>query len=65
MNLQISDKQKEILTYVSEGRTSKEIAGLVLLSDRTIHNNLTNLRKKFNAKNTIHLITIMRQNNII
>ena len=41
----------KIITFIKEGRTSKEIAGLLNTSARTVEVHRDNIRKKLNLKN--------------
>ena len=43
---QLSSQQKEILALVAQGKTNKEIASTIGLSDKTIRNHLTTIFKK-------------------
>jgi RNA polymerase sigma factor (sigma-70 family) len=52
----LSKKEKEILRFVSEGLSSKEIAEKLGLSIRTVSNHRANIIKKTEVKNTADLI---------
>lgn len=56
--LDISDREKEIITLLSEGLTQKEIANQLYISNRTVETHIKNLSKKMGAKNSVHLISI-------
>lgn len=52
----ITRREKEILSLLSEGNTSQQIANKLYLSIRTIENHRKNLLHKFDVKNTIELL---------
>lgn len=52
----LSPREKEVLRYVAQGKTSKEIADLLLISDLTVHNHRVNIKKKLKIKRTADLI---------
>ena len=45
---QLSKREQQILTLISEGNTNKEIAKLVHLSDKTVKNYVSNILRKLN-----------------
>ncbi|MFQ5882577.1 MAG: response regulator [Candidatus Methylomirabilales bacterium] len=45
---QLSEKEQQILTLIAEGRTNKEIAKIVCLSDKTVKNHVSNILSKLN-----------------
>ncbi len=55
--LLFSEREKEILQFISEGKTSKEIASNLYLSTHTINTHKKNIIKKSNCKTFIELIT--------
>lgn len=52
----MTKRKKEILQLVVEGYTSRKMAELLNLSQRTIDNHRYNLLRKFNRKNSIGLV---------
>lgn len=52
----LSARELEILKLISEGMSSKEIAGRLYLSEETIKSHRRHLFSKFSAKNSPHLI---------
>jgi len=58
----VTRREREILSLVAEGRTSKSMAQQLGLSARTIERHRANLLKKFSQKNSASLIrSAMRQ----
>ena len=51
-----TNKEREVLSLVSAGLTTKEIADRLNLSHHTIESHRKNLLKKFQAKNSAELI---------
>lgn len=58
----LSEREREILTLVSEGKTVKEIAGHLFLSQGTIRNYISESISKLAAKNRIEAITEAKKN---
>jgi DNA-binding CsgD family transcriptional regulator len=48
----LSNREKEVLKYIAEGYTTKEIAGIICRDDETVRTYRRNLLIKLNAKNT-------------
>lgn len=49
----ITPREKEVLQWVSEGRTDKEIATQLSVSEHTVKNHMKSIRKKLDASNRI------------
>jgi DNA-binding CsgD family transcriptional regulator len=60
-----SPRQKEILTWVSEGKTAWEIATILGISRRTVEWHLTSIRAKVNATNITHAVAMCLKTGII
>lgn len=58
----LSDRERDILAFVSEGKTVKEIAGLLFLSQGTIRNYISESISKLEAKNRIEAIAEAKKN---
>ncbi|MEX2602250.1 MAG: response regulator transcription factor [Balneolaceae bacterium] len=52
----ITKREKEILTLITDGYTSQEIAELLFISPRTVDKHRANLLQKLNVKNTAGLV---------
>ncbi len=52
----LTKRERQVVGFLSQGLTSKEIARRLSLSPRTIEDYRTNLRKKFGARNTTELL---------
>lgn len=60
--INLTQRERVILQYISEGMTSKKIAEMLHLSHETIKEYRDGLIRKFDAKNTAHLIKIAVEN---
>jgi DNA-binding NarL/FixJ family response regulator len=54
--VQLTVREKEILQFLAEGLSSKEIADKLFISERTVVGHKTNLLAKTNCKNTVNLL---------
>jgi len=61
----LSNKETEVLTLISEGFTTKEIAAKLFVSSRTIETHRANILKKLEVKNTAELIKKAAKINLI
>ncbi len=52
----LTNKEKQVIKYLMEGCSSKEIAGILDVSPRTIETHRANVLNKFALKNTTELI---------
>lgn len=49
-------REREVLKLVAEGKSSKEIAGLLYISIMTVHNHRANIKKKLKTKTNAELV---------
>ncbi len=56
LDLRISRREQEILSLLSEGLTTAEIAFRLMLSPRTIRGYVAGLKARFNAQTVQHLL---------
>ncbi|HEY8400943.1 MAG TPA: response regulator transcription factor [Cytophagaceae bacterium] len=59
----LSKRELEIVGYIEQGLTSKEIADKLFLSLKTIETHRGNIYKKLNVKNVVELVTKLKQEN--
>lgn len=52
----LTERESEILEYVAQGLSTKEIALLVGIAPRTVDRHVENVRLKLRAKNRTHMI---------
>lgn len=65
LNVDLSDREIEILGLIAEGYTNQEIADKVFTSKRTIEGHRLNLIEKTGSRNTASLIKFALNNGII
>ena len=61
----LTKREKEILRFLAQGKTSSQIADELFLSPLTVDTHRKNLLQKFGAKNTVEAVNIALKNNII
>jgi DNA-binding CsgD family transcriptional regulator len=49
-------REREIIKLIAEGKSSKEIGGLLFISSRTVQHHRANLTRKLNLKKTADLV---------
>lgn len=60
----LTPKEREVIRYVIDGYSNKEIADMMDISPRTIETHRANVLNKFNLKNTTELIKKILENKI-
>jgi LuxR family quorum sensing-dependent transcriptional regulator len=61
----ISEREKEVLTWCALGRTSKEIAYILFVSENTVNVHVKNAISKLSARNKTEAVTIAVRKGII
>jgi DNA-binding NarL/FixJ family response regulator len=61
----LSDREREVLTLVAEGCTSKEIAERLVLSQKTVMCHRANINQKLGARSRAELIRWAAQNGLL
>ncbi len=54
----LTEREREVLRMVADGKTTKEIAALLFLSTGTVRNYMSEIISKLNVKNRIEAITM-------
>lgn len=65
LDLNITKREREILSLIVDGFTSQEIANKLYISPRTVDTHRFNLMQKLDIKNTAGLVRFALQNNIV
>ncbi|MBC7418479.1 MAG: response regulator transcription factor, partial [Pedobacter sp.] len=65
LDIDFSNRELEVLYYIAEGHTSKEIGERLLISSRTIEGHRQALLDKTNTRNTAMLIRFAHFNNLL
>lgn len=61
----VTDREREVLQFLAQGRTNKEIASILHLSVRTVETHRSNLMEKLQMHSLADLIRYAIQNNLI
>lgn len=61
----LSKQEVEVIKHSSEGYSAKEIAKVMDLHPRTIEAYITTIRKKLQAKNMAHAVSIAYKKNLM
>jgi len=61
----LSKREKEILELIIQGLSNAEIAQKLFLSQRTIETHKFNIMSKLNTKNSVELVKLVIQNNLL
>ncbi len=54
----LTRRETQILTYVAEGNSNKEIARILSISEQTIKNHVSAILRKLNANDRAHAVTL-------
>jgi len=54
----LTKRETQILTYIAEGNTNKEIARILSISEQTIKNHVSAILRKLNANDRAHAVTL-------
>jgi DNA-binding NarL/FixJ family response regulator len=57
----LTRRETQILTYVAEGNSNKEIARILTISEQTIKNHVSAILRKLNANDRAHAVTLALQ----
>lgn len=60
----LSDREREILIWIAEGYSNKEIGERLFISHRTVDTHRTNMMKKLDIKNTAGLVRFALENGL-
>ena len=63
--LEISDREYEVLRAIADGLSNKEIAAKLFLTESTIKTHVSNLLVKLNAKRRTQAVQIAKQEKIL
>ncbi len=62
---EITHREIEIIRYLAEGHSTKEIAEKLFISDKTVERHKSNLLKKMQLKNTPQLVKVAVENGLL
>ncbi|MCP4078463.1 MAG: response regulator transcription factor [Gammaproteobacteria bacterium] len=61
----LSDREEQVAKLIGDGITSKEIAVILSISEKTVSKHRSNIFRKLNIKNTAQLVRYIYDNNLI
>jgi DNA-binding NarL/FixJ family response regulator len=61
----LTRREKEVLTHIAEGLTNSQIAEKLFISVDTVESHRKNLHTKLNVKNSVMLIRVAMENNLL
>ena len=64
-DVQLTDREKEILSWLTEGKSSWDIGQILSISERTVKFHVNNICSKLNAVNRTHAVAKAILNKII
>lgn len=62
---QLTKRELEIVEYVARGKSNKEIAEILYISDRTVNTHRTNIFIKLEVSNSVDLVSKAHRNGLI
>ncbi len=54
----LTQRERQILTFVADGNTNKQIAGILDISEQTIKNHVSAILRKLNANDRAHAVVL-------
>ena len=64
-DIDLSNREKEVLCWMREGKTNWEISMILNISERTVKFHVQNIERKLNAVNKAHAIAIAMDNGLV
>ena len=61
----LTDREREVLYFTTQGNTSKEIAAILDISPKTVSVHMTNIKTKLGVRNTYELIRFATRHRLI
>lgn len=65
IDIEITLREQEILSHITQGYTNQKIADMLFISFRTVETHRSNLMRKLDVKNSIELVNKARELNLI
>lgn len=57
-SISLTPKEAQILSYVAEGNSNKQIAHILQISEQTIKNHVSSILRKLNANDRAHAVAL-------
>ncbi len=61
----LTQRERQILTYIADGNTNKQIANILNISEQTIKNHVSAILRKLNANDRAHAVVLAIQRGLI
>ena len=61
----LTERERDVLTQVSRGKTNKEIGNILFISDRTVQGHLKNIYQKFGVNTRTEAVAVALQHGFI
>jgi two-component system nitrate/nitrite response regulator NarL len=61
----LSDREEQVAKLIGDGISSKQIADVLSISEKTVSKHRSNIFKKLNVKNTAQLVRYVYDNNLV
>ncbi len=62
---ELSAREKEVLEHVTRGRSNKEIAAALVISENTVKNHLKNILEKLHLENRVQAATFALRQGLV
>ena len=62
---QLTQRERQILTYITDGNTNKQIANILKISEQTIKNHVSAILRKLNANDRAHAVVLAIRRGLI
>lgn len=64
-NSDLTPKESEVLRWLSEGKSTSDIASILAICTRTVKFHVSNILRKLNAENRTHAVVIAIERGLI
>lgn len=64
-NKSLTDREYEVLNYLMQGHTNKEIAEILMITHHTVKAHIAAILKKTGARNRLHVAMIATEKGLI
>jgi len=61
----LTQRERQILTYIADGNTNKKIANILNISEQTIKNHVSAILRKLNANDRAHAVVLAMRRGLI
>jgi DNA-binding NarL/FixJ family response regulator len=58
----LTSRETQILSYIAEGNSNKQIAHILEISEQTIKNHVSSILRKLNANDRAHAVALAMRN---